>query len=81
MVLKYHTRRRLAKDTNLREFFLHIVRTGHKRKSTNDREGNRYRNYDAAFGQILRISKGFHRSMQNQNYFLFDQASKNFKNF
>ncbi len=49
-------------------------------KSTYDKEGSRYRNYGAAFGPILRISKGFHRSKQNLYiYFLFDQASKNFK--
>jgi hypothetical protein len=49
---------------------------GHRRKSTNDREGSLCRNYDAASGKILRISKGFNTTMDNFiSIFLFNQAS------
>jgi hypothetical protein len=57
---------------HLRGFFLHPMRCGHWRNLTNDREEIQYRNYDAAFRTILKISKGFHRSKQNLSiYFLF----------
>jgi hypothetical protein len=59
------------------------VDTGEYQLSTNDREGGRYRNYDAASGTILRICKGFHRSKLNLSIYsiiLFAQAAKKFKN-
>jgi hypothetical protein len=64
VVLKYHTgsRRRLG-------FFLHPIRCGHRRKSTNDREESQYRNSDAASGAFLRNSKGF--SKQALSFYLF----------
>ncbi len=49
---------------HLRGFFLHPMRDTHCRKSTKDREGIRYRNYNGALRTILTISKGFHRSYQ-----------------
>jgi hypothetical protein len=52
------------------------MRGGHWRKSTNDREGSRYRNYDAASGPILKISKAFIEASKIFIFiFLFDQAS------
>jgi hypothetical protein len=32
------------------------MRVGHRRKSTNDREGSQCRNYDPAYGAFCRIS-------------------------
>jgi hypothetical protein len=69
VVLKYYTG-----HTQLGGFFLHPVRGGHWRKSTNDREGSRYRNYDAAFGTILRISQDFHRC--KQKVFIYFASSR-----
>jgi hypothetical protein len=58
-----------------------MMRGGHWRKSTNDKEGSRNRNYDAAFRILLRMSKGLHKSKQNLILiFLFDPAAQNFKN-
>jgi hypothetical protein len=41
------------------------MRVGHWRKFTNDKEGSWSRNYEAASGQILKVSKGFYRSKEN----------------
>jgi hypothetical protein len=51
------------------EGWTRTVDTGHWRKSTNDRQGIRYRNYDAAFGTILRVRKGLQRS--NDKLFMY----------
>ena len=61
--LKIHPRSRLG-HLNLRGFSLHPMRGEQWRKSTNNIEGSWYRNYYAASGQILKISKGFHKSKQ-----------------
>jgi hypothetical protein len=49
--------------------FLHPMRGGHRRKSTNDREGSKFRNYDVASGTILSTCKSFHAANK-----LFDQV-------
>jgi hypothetical protein len=51
LILKNHTRSRIG-HVNLHGFFVHSKRGGHWRKSTNDREGSWYKNYDAASGPI-----------------------------
>ncbi len=41
--------------------FLHPMRCGHWRKSTNDREGSQYRNYDAdQLLELVRASKNLY---------------------
>jgi hypothetical protein len=51
-VIKYSTASRLG-HVQLRGFFLHPMRGGHWRKSTNDRGMPVRRNYEAAFGTIF----------------------------
>jgi hypothetical protein len=53
VALKYHSGSHLG-HANLRGFFLHPMRGGHWRKSANNKEGSRYRNYDTAFGTVLK---------------------------
>jgi hypothetical protein len=57
------------------------MRGGDWRKRTNDREGSRNRNYDAASGTILGISKGIKEEKKAIFIFtfLFDQHPKNVK--
>ncbi len=60
----------------IRGFFLHPMRGEHRIKSTNDREGSRYKNYDAASGTIFRISKFFKEANRKFIYiFLLNKAS------
>ncbi len=66
---------------NLRRLFLQPMRGGHWRKSTNDREGSRYRNYDAASGPILKISQGFHGSKQKKSLNLIFSSTRHPKNY
>ncbi len=79
VVLKYSTiyRKLPSTCTYLRRFSLHQMRGEHWRKSTNDREESLYRNYDEAFGIILRISKGFH--IQAKPFGLFFSSTRQSK--
>jgi hypothetical protein len=45
------------RHVNSHAFFLHPMRGGQWRKSTNDIEGSRYRNYNTTSRTILRISR------------------------
>ncbi len=80
VVRKYHTESGLGHE-QLRGFFLHPIRGGHRRKPAKDREGSKFRNYDAASGTIFRISTCFQRSKERLHiYFLLNKAVKKFKN-
>jgi hypothetical protein len=48
VILKYHFSGSRLGHVNLRGFLFHKMKGGHWRKSTNDREGSWYRNYDVA---------------------------------
>ncbi len=59
VVLKYHTGNRLEL-VNLRRSFLHPVKGGQWRKSTNGGEGSWYRNLDATSRKILRSKQALY---------------------